>query len=238
MWSGVLVSCGRAFLCLTQELETGPILILSHPDCFGPSHLCTHAFLLILPAKWRNPATARCVCKCMRVCSHAFRRNTRWPLYLTGGEHTVTQDVKWETQKARTGKESQELKFWRKQKKRRGITDREEGGIVRISSALWGCSSFEVDASEHLSSLHPLPQRSACQLACQSVRQKENKRDVALIRSVLKPRLHCMSVELQATAAGVSPPCQYDVITDPSLNFFIAFLFIVAENPASFRKCW
>lgn len=55
MWSGVLVSCGRAFLSLTLELEAGPILILSHPDCFSHSHshlhTHTHAFLFYTPSK-------------------------------------------------------------------------------------------------------------------------------------------------------------------------------------------
>lgn len=82
MWSGALVSCGRGFLSLTLELEAQPILILSRPCLFKALlliHMHTATFHFSLPAKWWDPATARCVSVW----------DSCWPSYLTEGENTV-----------------------------------------------------------------------------------------------------------------------------------------------------
>lgn len=181
----------------------------AHPHPLSPwrlsslplSHTHTHTqtFLFTLPAKWWNPATARCVCKSLCVCVCVCC--PRWPPYSTGGEHTLKQehsvmrgtkreDNGKEREVRKRGKECQELKGGRRQKK----SEMHLCGAVIVKATLWDCSSFEVEASERLTSLHPLPQQPACQLSVSQI--VKSKRDNALIRSLLKPNLH-WSPELQ-----------------------------------------
>lgn len=105
MWSGVLTSCGRAFLSLTRRLEVGPILLLWLLQSLPFKHTRSFSWQSGEVVKWWTPATARCVCAHMRVlCAiHAG------PPYLTGGEHTVKAlRQRGEEKKSVTGSEALE----------------------------------------------------------------------------------------------------------------------------------